>query len=152
MSQELKACAILVDGRMRYESSIRAYPKIITDYPAPMGSDQGPTSLELFLVSLCTCVGGSISYILTRSKGEFTGLTIRAEASRRGEHPTYFKSVRLGIELVSSTVTEEELREAIEVAESDICPVWNMIKDTVPVTFACSVKSSQFRIDQEARI
>lgn len=140
MTQELTASSVLVDGRMRYESRIRDYPPVITDYPAPAGGDTGPTSLELFLASLCTWVGGSVSFVLKRSKGEFEGLTVRARAERRTEHPTYFKSVRLEVELVSSTVTEEDLKEAVEVAESDICPVWNMVKDTVPVTFTCLVK------------
>lgn len=140
MTQELKAIAVLVDGRMRYESSIRAYPPIVTDYPAPIGDDQGPTSLELFLVSLCTCVGGAVSHILRKSRREFAGLSIQAEASRRTEHPTYFKDVKLEVELVSATVTEDELAEALQLAESDISPVWNMIKDTVPVAFTCSVR------------
>lgn len=140
MATELKASAVLVDGRMRYESTVRDYPRIVTDYPAPAGGDQGPTSLELFLASLCTCVGGSVSYVLRMSRAGFEGLSVSAVGTRRTEHPTYFKSIRLEVELVSSIVTLDKLREAVAVAESDICPVWNMVKDTVQVTYDCSVR------------
>ena len=102
-------------------------------------------------MSLCTCVGGAVSHILRKSTGAFTGLSIKAEAERRTEHPTYFKSLELDIKLESSTVSAAQLQEAILLAESDISPVWNMIKDTVSVTFTSSVSggTDSDRLDRE---
>lgn len=141
MAQELKATSVLVDGRMRYESQIRDYPKIITDYPLPAGGDEGPTSLELFLASLCTCAGGTVSHILRRSDIKFSSLSVHAKGERRTEHPTFFKSISLEIELVSETASQKDIEKALMLAEQEICPVWNMIKNTVPVTASCILRS-----------
>ncbi|MBL8965905.1 MAG: GNAT family N-acetyltransferase [Spirochaetaceae bacterium] len=146
-AQELKAWATLAEGRLLRGSGRRAYPPFVADHPAPGSDDQGPSSLELFLVSLCGCAAGAVSHVLGSSGRDFAELSVRAEATRRTEHPTHFKGIRLGVELLSATVTEEELVEAVGLAESDISPVWNMIKDSVPVTFTCSVRKSGDRME-----
>lgn len=146
-AQELKAWATLVDGRLGRGSGLRAYPPLIAGQAAPDGGDRGPSSLELFLVSLCGCAAEAVAHVLRSSKRDFAELSVRAEATRRSEHPAHFKDIRLEVELLSAAVAEEELAEAVGLAESDISPVWNMIKDAVPVTFTCGVRGQGERMD-----
>lgn len=122
---------------MRYESAVRDYPAIVTDYPLPVGGDEGPTSLELLLVSLATCVGGAVSHVLRKAGLSFEALSVRAAGVRRSEHPTYFKALTLEIDVAAENLTEGQMVWAVKLAEREISPVWNLVKKTVPVTYSC---------------
>jgi uncharacterized OsmC-like protein len=133
MAEELRIQTSLLNGRMQYRSTVRHHPAITSDYGAPLGDDQGPTSLELFLVSLSTCAGSAIAHVLRRMHKTVASLSIEACGLRKSEHPMGFQSITLGLELVSDDTSPEELEKAVGLAEG-ICPVWSMIKGNVQVT------------------
>ena len=53
----LTANARLIDDKMKFDCTAGDGHKIISDYTPPYGSGEGPTSLEIFLASLCSCLG-----------------------------------------------------------------------------------------------
>lgn len=133
MDNELRIRTELIDGRMAYRSSVDDHPPIVSDYTRPHGGDTGPTSLELFLVSLATCASSSVSVALRKMRRDVTWLACEARGRRRTEHPTGFSAITLELRLVSADATSDDLAEAVRVAEDLLCPVWSMIKGNVEV-------------------
>jgi putative redox protein len=123
----------LKNDRMRFEAVLRDNAPVITDYIPPLGDGQGYTPLELFLISLLTCSGGTIVSLLRKKRKTVVSYSMSAEGYRREEHPTSFSKIVLHCELVSPDATDEDMRRCIELSEEKYCPVWAMIKGNVEV-------------------
>lgn len=134
MGEVLEASVKLLDDKMMYEGSSGDNPKIITDYPPPVGNGKGYTSLQIFLISLSSCLGGSVGPLLRRMGKDVGGLTIAAKGERREQHPTCFEKIELNISLTSKDATEEDVDKVIKLSEEKICPVLAMIKGNVEVS------------------
>jgi putative redox protein len=142
VDNELTVRTELANDRMLYRSLVDAHPPIVTDYVPPYGDDQGPTSLELFLVSLATCAGSAVAQLLRKMRKEVAGLTLEARGTRRTEHPQGFEAITLELRLVSSDTSADELANAVRLAEEKICPVWSMIKGNVSVSVRATVQKA----------
>ena len=104
---------------------------------------QGLTSLELLLASLATCSANSVLALLKRATGQHvTGLEVHARGLRRSDHPTVLTEISLEI-VVKGDVVPEAVAKSITASEERLCPVWNMLKGTTPIT-------ASFRIVHDA--
>ncbi len=133
MSETLTACATLINQKVKFEGNSGNNPPVILDYTPPYGDNEGYTSLQLFLLSLCSCSGTALIFLLRKMQKTITGFSVNASGERREEHPTYFKSINLEFNINSPNVTDEDVKKAIDLSEEKFCPVWGMIKNTVPV-------------------
>lgn len=133
MSETLTACATLINQKVKFEGNSGNNPSVIVDYTPPYGDNEGYTSLQLFLLSLCSCSGTALIFLLRKMQKTITGFSVNASGERREEHPTYFKSINLEFNINSPNVTDEDVKKAIDLSEEKFCPVWGMIKNTVPV-------------------
>lgn len=108
---------------------------VATDYPLQPGQEtSGMTSLQLLLASLATCSANGVMLILTRRMGcEVTGLTVEARAQRRDEHPTVLTEIELTFRLRGEGLDADRVAKAIELAETQLCPVWAMLKGSTPI-------------------
>jgi len=127
----LNATATLTDGQMKFECTAGDGYKIVTDYPAPHGSGGGPTSLELFLASLCSCLGGTLAVLLRQAGKTVDAVTVSARGERRKEHPTCFERIELTAKINAPDAQSEDVAKALKLAETCICPVAAMVKNTV---------------------
>ena len=94
----------------------------------------GYTSLELFLLSLSSCLGTAILVILRKMKKEINSFSIESTGIRKTEHPTGFKSIDIIIKFkTNTTISSEEMEKTLKMAEQ-ICPVLSMIKEQVVIT------------------
>lgn len=134
MNGILEASVELKNERMMFEGRSDDLPAIITDYVPPLGDGKGYMPLQLFLLSLASCVGGTIAPLLRKMRKNVKGLTVSAKGARREQHPTGFERIELDIRLVSDDTTDAELDKAISMAEETYCPVLSMIKNNVKVT------------------
>ncbi len=64
---------------------------VITDYVPPYGDDQGFMPLQLFLVSLSACLGGTIQFLAKNMQRHIGSLKVSAQGNRRQTHPTIFE-------------------------------------------------------------
>lgn len=140
MSSNLETNVKLLNGKMKFEATAGTYPPIITDYIPPFGNYEGYTPLEVFLIAVSTCLGSSITLLLSNRKIQIEGLQIKATAQRREEHPTYLEKINLAINLKSPNGTQADLEKAVELSESKYCPVLAMIDKKVEISFECSVE------------
>ncbi|MGE5627883.1 MAG: OsmC family protein [Solirubrobacterales bacterium] len=136
MSNKLTATATLINDKVKFSGVSRDNPKVIVDYVKPVGDGEGYTSLELFLISLATCSGTSLLSLLRKMGKHISGLEVTAEGERREEHPTYFKNIHLVFQLQSENTSDDEIEKALNISKESICPVWNMVKNNVDITFS----------------
>lgn len=139
MSNLMQADVRLINTGIKFASTVNGREEIITDYVPPLGEGENYTPLELFLVSLCTCAGGTVAPLLRKMGKEVSGLAIHASGERRETHPTGYTHIALAFTLTSANTTREELLHAIELTEQRFCPVWDMIKNNVEVTAEAQV-------------
>ncbi|MBI5403094.1 MAG: OsmC family protein [Ignavibacteriae bacterium] len=131
-SKELLAKVVLINNKLNFSGTADSNPPVSIDYTPPLGDNLGYTSLELFLLSLSSCVGSAVLSILRKMKKEIKGFEIESKGIRKQEHPTGLKTVYLNININSSDVKDEDMEKVIQLSES-ICPVWSMVKGNVEV-------------------
>jgi putative redox protein len=127
-SKELGSTIKLVNDKLQFVGIVGDNAPISIDYIAPLGDDQGYTSLELLLLSLSSCIGSAVLTLLRKMRKTIVMCEIQATGLRKEEHPTGFKSIHMQIDLRSKDVTEEDMKKVIDMAEEKYCPVWAMIK------------------------
>ena len=115
---------------------------ISIDYTTPIGDGLGYTSLELLLLSLSSCVGSSISLLLKKMNKTILDLSIKANGTRRTEHPTCFEKIVLDITLTSNDVDNNAIDRALKLSEETLCPVWAHLKNGVEIEINYSIKSN----------
>jgi putative redox protein len=135
MLDQLMVTASLANEKVKFKGISRNNPEIILDYTPPIGDGEGYTSLELFLISLASCSGTSIVVILRKMRKDVSGLTINVKGDRREQHPTYFEKIHMEFNLKTKDVEGPDLEKAIKLSEESLCPVWNMIKNNVEISF-----------------
>ncbi len=133
MSNVLEVNVDRIDNRVKFEGIAGNNSPVTIDYPEPYGSGQGYTSLELLLISLCTCSATSILLILKKMQKNVIDFKVHAKGERRTEHPTGFKYIKLNFIIKSDNTSNEDVEKAIKISEDSLCPVWNMLKNSVEI-------------------
>lgn len=141
MPNILTASAELVNGRMMFRGTAGDNAPVITDYIPPAGDGKGYMPLELFLISLSSCLGGALSVLLRKTGKTIDALTVGAEGARREQHPTSFEKIKLYVSIKSKDITEADVKKAIDISEASVCPVWAMIKGNVEVETQITVEA-----------
>lgn len=138
-ASHLSAEVTLVNEKLKFECRVENRPAVVVDYVPPAGDGEGITSLELLLMSLATCYGSALKVILSGPmKCRVTGLRIRAEGVRAQTHPTVFQAITLSVNL-SATGIEEGAVKLLTAQAERICPMYVMLKDSVPITLHYSL-------------
>ena len=132
MGTLLTATAELKNDKMKFLGESGGNT-VMTDYVPPYGDGEGFMPLQLFLVSLSACMGGTIQFLAKNMQRNIAGMKVSAEGERRATHPTIFEHIKLTVRVVSSDLTDDELRGMMKKAEETLCPVAAMVKDTVPL-------------------
>jgi len=132
-SKELNASVTLVNDKLHFKTKVGENEPISIDYTPPLGDNLGYTSLELFLLSLSSCIGSSVLTFLRKMRKTITGFEIHSRGIRREEHPTCFKTILLTIVLKSFDTSVEDLKKVVKLSEDTYCPVWALIKGNVDV-------------------
>ena len=142
MSEQLSVTASLINEKVKFKGVSGSKPEVILDYTPPIGDGEGYTSLELFLVSLASCSGTAIAMLLRKMKRDVSGLSISVKGDRREQHPTYFEKIHLEFSLISKDAEAADLEKAVRLSEESICPVWNMIKNNVEISYEYNIARS----------
>ncbi len=142
MSNLLEAKIQLLNEGVKFKSEVQGKPEIITDYLPPYGDGLSILPLELFLISFGTCVGGVVLPLLRNRGKQVQDFRIIVQGKRREEHPLCFERVSLTFVVTSDCIIEDDVQNAIKLAEDKICPVWAMIKGNVKITYKIIIKET----------
>ncbi len=122
------------DQKLGYTGALRSHPAVPIDYIPPLGEGQGYTPLELLLMSLAACSGGTIGLLLRKMGRTVTGIKVCAKGTRREQHPTSFRSIHLEFAVSSADTKDADMQKALTLAEESVCPVWAMVKGNAEIT------------------
>jgi len=139
-SKELQSSIRLVNDKLRFEGMVDGNAPVAIDYIAPLGDDEGYTSLELLLLSLSSCVGSAVLTFLRRMNKTISGCEIQSSGTRREEHPTGFSHIVVDIRLQSPDVSDDDMKKVIALAEDKYCPVYAMVKGNTQVDIRFNVE------------
>ncbi len=136
--EDQNGCRIGSDGQFDESEAglyraLRAHPAIPIDYIPPLGDGQGYTPLELVLMSLGACSGGTIGLLLRKMGKTVSSIKVNTKGIRREQHPTSFQMIYLEFMVHSGDVHDADIQKAIKLAEDSICPVWALLKGNVEV-------------------
>ena len=134
MAAELEVTVHSTDQKLGYIGALRSLPPIAMDYIPPHGDGQGYMPLELLLMSLGTCSGGTIGLLLRKMGKTVSAITVNVKGTRRDQHPTSFQKILLEFIVNSDDVKDADIQKAITLAEESVCPVWAMVKGNVEIT------------------
>ena len=67
-SKTLTSSITLINEKLHFEGKADGNYPISIDYTPPLGDNLGYTSLELFLLSLSSCIGSAILVVLRKMK------------------------------------------------------------------------------------
>ena len=141
-SKEVISSVELINDKLNFKGGVEDNQPVLIDYVPPYGDGNGYTSLELFLLSLSSCLGSSILSLIRRGGKTVKGLKIESKGYRKEEHPTSFKTVEIKIFIKSSNVESIDVDKAIKVSEDMLCPVWNMIKGNVEMNVSYEIEKA----------
>jgi len=139
-SKEVNASILLVNEKLHFEGIVDGNEAISIDYFPPLGDNLGYTSLELFLLSLSSCVGSAVLTFLRRMNVAIQSFEASAKGIRREEHPTGFKNITIEISVQSPNLTEEDMKKVIALAEDKYCPVYSMIKGNTEIRINFNIR------------
>ena len=128
----LTAKAQLAGEKMMFLCESGGY-ELCSDYIPPYGDGQGFMPLQLFLVSLSACMGGTIQFLSKKMQRHVGALTVTAQGERRTQHPTMFGRILLDIRVTSDNMSDGDMQDILAQAEETFCPVAAMIKGNVPL-------------------
>ena len=132
MTTELQVHAVH-EGGMRFTASAGGHA-VTLDYPFRLDEvGAGPTPLQMLLMSLAACSGSTVALVLERMKQPFAGLEVDARATRSDEHPTVLTEIALIFTIRGVEVQPETVQKALDIAETQLCPVWAMLKAGTPI-------------------
>jgi putative redox protein len=131
-SKMLTGSVSLLNQKLHFKGEVTGNEPVSIDYTPPLGDNLGYTSLELFLLSLSSCVGSAILVILRKMNKHIGNFDIRSTGYRRDVHPTGFKSVSLEVVIESDNAGPEDLQKVNSLIKG-ICPVASMISNEVEV-------------------
>lgn len=122
-------------GGMLFEGRAPRSGKTVDIDFAPEGEPvSGFTPLELLLSSLAGCSGQVVIGLLRRMGQDVKDVTVRVRGTKRAIHPKVLTSVELLFNFRGGQVDGSSVEQAFALSEDHFCPVWVMLKSSVPIT------------------
>ena len=121
-------CGMRFDGK-----SGRAGKPVAIDFTPEGEPIDGYSPLELLLTSLAGCSSQVVVGLLKRMGKEVQDLAVRARGVKKEIHPTVLTSVELEFEFRGGRVDGTSVEKALALSEERFCPVWVMLKTSVPI-------------------
>ncbi|MBE3111957.1 MAG: OsmC family protein [Acidobacteria bacterium] len=134
MAKEVQT-EVVFKGGMRFDGkSGRAGKPVAIDFTPEVEAIEGYSPLELLLTSLAGCSSQVVVGLLKRMGQEVRDLTVRARGEKREIHPTVLTSVELEFEFRGGRIDGPSVEKAFALSEERFCPVWVMLKASVPIS------------------
>lgn len=131
---------ILHGYQMNFDT--RGLAPVTLDAPEGLGDGEGYAPLELLLSSLGACAAMTVaSSLRIKAKRKFGGVTVKLLGTLRERAPVTFSHIDMAFEFFSTDATEDEIKHAIDMAESRLCPVWALVKGNVEVDTTFSINA-----------
>ena len=96
---------------------------------------EGPSPVDLALVSLATCSGSDVVLVVQKKRIDMKQFRIEVEAERRDEAPKRFTKIKLIYHVTAPGASEEAFRQAIDLSLEKYCSVSHSLNPDIPITY-----------------
>ncbi|MBI4675665.1 MAG: OsmC family protein [Chloroflexi bacterium] len=124
-------------GRDRYGNSI-----VIGSTPGDEIQFTGLKPSDLLLLSLLACSAYDVVKIIEKQRRRLYALRVAATSEQQTHPPYAFTKIHVHYHVTAHGLKPEQLRRAIELAETKYCSVYNTLKHGVEL-------SSDFELERE---
>ena len=100
------------------------------------------TPIELLLIAVGGCMASDVVDILRKKRQFVSDYKVEVIGERREDFPRSFKSIRLHHILIGESLSENAVKQAIELSDSKYCSVAATLRPTVEITVTCEVMST----------
>ncbi|HEX9135773.1 MAG TPA: OsmC family protein [Nitrospirota bacterium] len=133
MASQLEVTVNSTNQKLGYTGALRSLSPIAIDYIPPLGDGQGYLPLEMLLMSLGACSGGTVGLLLRKMGKAVASIKVNVKGTRRDQHPTSFQKIVLEFAVHSADVKDGDMQKVIKLAEESVCPVWAMVKGNAEI-------------------
>lgn len=105
------------------------------------GHNLGARPMELVLTALASCSSMDLISILKKQRMNPDKFSVEVEGKRaEGVYPAPFTDIHMSFNL-SGELNDEKVKRAIELSVEKYCSVYEMLKNTVNITYSFSINS-----------
>lgn len=92
-----------------------------------------PSPVELLLIAVGGCMGSDVVEILRKKRAHITDYRIEIRGERREDFPRSFAKIQLHHVVRGLNVSEEALKQAIDLSDSKYCSVAASLRPTAEI-------------------
>lgn len=93
-----------------------------------------PTPMEMLLVAVAACTAVDVVSILEKKRQNITDYKSEITGTRRDEHPRAFVKFHIHHIIYGRDVSEQAVRQAIELSDTKYCSVAATVRPTAEIT------------------
>jgi putative redox protein len=93
-----------------------------------------PTPLELLLISVASCTATDVVSILQKKRQNVSDYKVEITGERREEYPRKFNSFHIHHIVYGKDVSEQALKQAIELSDTKYCSVAATVRPAAEIT------------------
>jgi putative redox protein len=100
-----------------------------------------PTPVEMLLVAVAGCTAADVQSILEKKRQDVTDYRVEVTGTRAEDHPRKFLTFHIHHIVRGRNVSEEAVRQAIELSDTKYCSVAATVRPTATITTSFEVVS-----------
>ncbi len=108
-------------GGIAFEGINEAGHRVFMDSPIAEGGPQGPSPMQLLLMSLAGCTAMDVISILQKKRQAVTSFEVNVVGDRASDHPKYYEDIDLEFVVRGRNVNPQAVERAIELSETRYC-------------------------------
>lgn len=133
----------LVDGKFQYAATARNKPAVMINHKPAVGEVEGYSPMDYLLFGVAGCmIMTVVNYLRDKRKKTVDAASVAANAQQRTEFPRYFETITLKLSFTSPDLTDEDVEEAVERAEENLCPASYMVRPKATIETEFEIKKS----------
>ena len=103
-------------------------------FPIVMDQPNGVNAADLLPLSLIGCSSYDIIAILEKQRQNVNDLAVTAESTRDPDPPWVFRKIHVHYKVAGSSLDEQKVAKAIQLAEEKYCGVFATLKQAIEIT------------------
>ncbi|MCB1157540.1 MAG: OsmC family protein [Leptospiraceae bacterium] len=106
------------------------------------GTNAGPRPMELVLMGLGGCSSMDVLSILKKKRVTLDDFKVNIQAERKeNEIPAVFEKIHLNFQFKGESITEDSVKQAVELSMKKYCSVTKMLEKTADITYSITIEN-----------
>jgi putative redox protein len=110
--------------------------------PEHGGRGEGLRPMELMLASLGGCTAMDVISILRKRRQDVTSYRVEVSGTQTEERPNVFREIQLRHIFRGNQISEDAVRQSIELSETKYCPAYAMLSKAATITSTYAIEAT----------